>query len=208
MSRHRMVLLLIAMVCFFFLLAGNSLLPVTDPVESNYALTAKEMLASGDWISPQIYGTYWYDKPIFLYWLLCLSYSVFGVTDFAARLPSALFGTFSVVIAVWYMLRRYQRTVPALLLAAMTATSLEVWAVSHSIITDQMLFAFTAAAMFFAYIGLTEGKKNFVIAAYAAAACAVLTKGPVGIVLPGLFLLVFIALRRNTTYLKRLFPPL
>ena len=208
MSRRRIVLFVIAIVCFLFLLTGNSLLPVTDPVESNYALTAKEMVASGDWISPQIYGSYWYDKPIFLYWLLCLSYSVFGFTDFAARLPSALFGTLSVVIAAWYMLRRYQRIMPALLLAAMTATSLEVWIISHSIITDQMLFAFTAATMFFAYIGLTEGKKAFVIAAYAAAALAVLTKGPVGIVLPGLFLLVFIALRRNTTYLKRLFPPL
>lgn len=208
MSRHRIVLFLVAIICFLFLLTGNSLLPVTDPVESNYTLTAKEMVVSGDWISPQIYGMYWYDKPIFIYWLLCLSYSIFGFTDFAARLPSALFGTISVVIAAWYMMRRYQRVVPALLLAAMTVTSLEVWAVSHSIITDQMLFAFTAATMFFAYIGLTEGKKNFVIAAYAAAAFAVLTKGPVGIVLPGLFLLVFIALRRNTTYLKRLFPPL
>ena len=205
--RHRSVLIALALGCLLFLLAGNSLLPVTDPVESNYALTAKEMVLSGDWISPQIYGTYWYDKPIFLYWLLCLSYSLFGFTDFAARLPSALFGTLSVIIAAWYMLRRYDRIWLALLLAAMTVTSLEVWVVSHSIITDQMLFAFTAATMFFAYIGLTEGKKNFVIAAYAAAALSVLTKGPVGIVLPGTFLLVFIALRRNTTYAKRLFPP-
>ena len=191
--RHRSVLIALALGCLLFLLAGNSLLPVTDPVESNYALTAKEMVLSGDWISPQIYGTYWYDKPIFLYWLLCLSYSLFGFTDFAARLPSALFGTLSVIIAAWYMLRRYDRIWPALLLAAMTVTSLEVWVVSHSIITDQILFAFTAATMFFAYIGLTEGKKNFVIAAYAAAALSVLTKGPVGIVLPGTFLLVFIA---------------
>ena len=205
--RHRTTLMVLAIGCFLFLLAGNSLLPVTDPVESNYALTAKEMVLSGDWISPQIYGSYWYDKPIFLYWLLCLSYSVFGFTDFAARFPSALFGTLSAVIAAWYMLRRYQRIWPAVLLAVMTVTSLEVWVVSHSIITDQMLFAFTAATMFFAYIGLIEGKKGFIIAAYAAAALSVLTKGPVGIVLPGLFLLVFIALRRNTVYLKRLFPP-
>ena len=42
--RHRTVLFLVAVVCFLFLLAGNSLLPVTDPVESNYALTAKEMV--------------------------------------------------------------------------------------------------------------------------------------------------------------------
>ena len=94
-----------------------------------------------------------------------------------------------------------------LIVAAMTVTSLAVWAISHSIITDQMLFFFTSAAMFFAYIGLTEGKKWYVVAAYVMAGFAVLTKGPVGIVLPGTFLLVFIALRRNTQYIKRLFPP-
>lgn len=205
--RHRYILCLFAVCCFLFLLAGNSYLPITDPVESNYALTAKEMVLSGDWISPQIYGTYWYDKPIFLYWLLCLSYSVFGFTDFAARFPSALFGTASALIAVWYMLRQYRHLGLALLFGCMTITSLAVWAISHSIITDQMLFFFTAGTLFFAYIGLTEGKKGYIIAAYAMAGLAVLTKGPVGIVLPGLFLLLFVAIRRNMTYFKRLFPP-
>ena len=65
--KHRPVFFLLAVLCFLFLLLGNSQLAVTDPVESNYALTAKEMVLSGDWISPQIYGTYWFDKPIFIY---------------------------------------------------------------------------------------------------------------------------------------------
>lgn len=205
--KHRPVFFLLAVLCFLFLLLGNSQLAVTDPVESNYALTAKEMVLSGDWISPQIYGTYWFDKPIFIYWMLCISYTLCGFTDFASRLPGALFGTASVVLAAWYMLRRTGRMTAALVVAAMTVTSLAVWAISHSIITDQMLFFFTSAAMFFAYIGLTEGKKWYVVAAYVMAGFAVLTKGPVGIVLPGTFLLVFIALRRNTQYIKRLFPP-
>lgn len=157
--KHRPVFFLLAVLCFLFLLLGNSQLAVTDPVESNYALTAKEMVLSGDWISPQIYGTYWFDKPIFIYWMLCISYTLCGFTDFASRLPGALFGTASVVLAAWYMLRRTVMTA-ALIAAAMTVTSLAVWAISHSIITDQMLFFFTSAAMFFAYIGLTEGKNG------------------------------------------------
>lgn len=158
--KHRPVFFLLAVLCFLFLLLGNSQLAVTDPVESNYALTAKEMVLSGDWISPQIYGTYWFDKPIFIYWMLCISYTLCGFTDFASRLPGALFGTASVVLAAWYMLRRTGRMTAALIVAAMTVTSLAVWAISHSIITDQMLFFFTSAAMFFAYIGLTEGKNG------------------------------------------------
>lgn len=47
-------------ICFLFLyLVGNSLLAVTDTAEANYAQTAKEMVLSGNWISPQIYGQYW-----------------------------------------------------------------------------------------------------------------------------------------------------
>lgn len=198
---------LVGLCCFLFFTAGNGSLFITDPVESNYALTAKEMVLSGDWISPQIYGTYWFDKPIFIYWMLALSYSLCGFTDFAARLPGALFGTAAVVLAAWYMLRRTGRTAAALVMAAMTATSLEVWAISHSVITDHMLFFFTSAAMFFAFIGLTEGKKGCVAAAYVMAGFAVLTKGPVGIVLPGAFLLLSAALLRNKEYAKRLFPP-
>lgn len=64
---------LILLSAFLFLL-GNSLVPVTDTAEANYALTSKEMVLSGDWLSPQIYGRYWYDKPIFYYWMLSASF--------------------------------------------------------------------------------------------------------------------------------------
>ena len=57
--------LFLAAVFALLFLAGNELAAVTDTAESNYALTAKEMVLSGDWMSPRIYGHYWYDKPIF-----------------------------------------------------------------------------------------------------------------------------------------------
>ncbi len=59
------VLLILSLVLY---LAGNNLLSVTDTAEANYAETAREMVLSGHWISPQIYGHFWYDKPIFYYW--------------------------------------------------------------------------------------------------------------------------------------------
>ena len=63
LSRLTPVMFIVWLVFYMF---GNNMLPITDPVESNYALTAKEMVLSGDWLSPQIYGTYWYDKPIMI----------------------------------------------------------------------------------------------------------------------------------------------
>ena len=74
--KARSLLLAIAIVSLLFFLTGNASLPITDPVESNYALTAKEMVLSGDWISPRIFDTFWYDKPIFIYWMLSLSYTL------------------------------------------------------------------------------------------------------------------------------------
>lgn len=79
---------LAALLLFF----GNGQLWITDSVESNYALTAKEMVLSGDWISPQIYGNYWYDKPVFFYWLTAAGFKIFGFNEFAARFFPALFG--------------------------------------------------------------------------------------------------------------------
>ena len=73
LSRLTPVLFVVWLV---FFMVANNILPVTDPVESNYALTAKEMVLSGNWLSPQIYGTYWYDKPIMIYWLIALAFNL------------------------------------------------------------------------------------------------------------------------------------
>ena len=93
--------LLLFLVTALLLFTGNSSLLVTDSVESNYALTAKEMVLSGDWLSPQIYGHYWYDKPVFFYWLTALSYKLFGFTEFASRFFPAVFGMASIVLLGW-----------------------------------------------------------------------------------------------------------
>lgn len=91
----------------YLYLIGNALIPVTDTAEANYALTAREMVLSGDWLSPQIYGRYWYDKPIFFYWELALSFAVFGFNDWAARFPSAVLGCVNVLFLFWFARRAY-----------------------------------------------------------------------------------------------------
>ena len=86
MNRNWLAVLTAVLALVFFLLY-NQVLPVTDPVEANYALTAREMLESGDWLSPRIYGAYWFDKPVMTYWLLASSFAAFGLNEWAARLP-------------------------------------------------------------------------------------------------------------------------
>lgn len=205
--KNRTLFALLALLCFLFLCVGTAGLAVTDPVESNYAMTAKEMVQSGNWMSPQIFNTYWYDKPIFLYWMISLSYTLFGITDFSARLPGVAAGTASALFLSWYILRRTHNKALAALGAGITVTTLSCWAISHSIITDSFLFLFSIGIYCFSFIGITEGKKRYVMAAYAMAALAVLTKGPIGIILPGTFLIVFALIMRNKTYGIRIFEP-
>lgn len=189
-----------------FLALASWLFPITDPVESNYALTAKEMVLSGDWMSPQIYGVYWYDKPIMVYWLLSLSYSLLGFNDFASRLPFLLCGALSASLLAYYVKRITHKRAAATWSAVMLVTSLEFWLISHAIITDSLLLLFTIPTLLSAYIGLYEGSTKHMTIAYGVAGLSCLTKGPVGLVLPGLFLLLWCGWMKKSIYWKRLFP--
>lgn len=77
-------------LALMFFAWGSHLLPVTDPVESNYALTAKEMVLSGNWLSPQIYGHFWFDKPAMVYWLMSNLIQPFRLYRFCLTSPCRL----------------------------------------------------------------------------------------------------------------------
>lgn len=73
----------------------------------------------------------------------------------------------------------------------MLALSFEFWIISHAIITDSILLLFAIPTLLSAYIGVMEGSRKHLIIAYAAAGFACLTKGPVGLVLPGILLVLW-----------------
>ena len=184
--------------------------PITDTVESNYALSAVNMLQHQSYLSPMIYDQYWYDKPIFTYWLLMTSFSLFGISDFAARLPFILCAALNGMFMYYGMRLIAKRRDLALWCAIMLGTSLEFWYISHAILTDGYLFLFTQGILYFAYLGL-RGRHvtRHMMLAYASAGLAVLTKGPVGLILPGLILIAYVALfQRDTLTWQRLFHPL
>ena len=205
MSVPNRTLLLIFVSALSFYLLFNSQIPVTDPVEANYALTAKEMMESGDWLSPRIYGEFWFDKPVITYWLIGLSYVIFGVNEFAARFPSALFSAGSVTLAYWFAFRLYGHRQVAFLAALVLGTSLEYWVLARMIITDAILFFFTSTALASFYLGLRHQRQGWFILAYASTGLAVLTKGPVGLVLPGMIVGAYVLVSRQWNLLSRLY---
>lgn len=196
---------LIFLLALAIYLPLNSYLPITDPVESNYALTAKEMLLSGDWLSPRIYGQFWFDKPVMIYWLIAISYKIFGITEFAARFPAGLFSAGSVALAYWVANRLFRSNQAGILSAIVLATSLEFWLLARMIITDAVLFFFSSLSLVAFYFGLQEEKKLWYIIAYGTAGLSVLTKGPIGLLLPGLIVFSYIIITRQWRFFTKLF---
>lgn len=194
------------LISFFGYMFFNQAISITDPVESNYALTAKEMVLSADWVSPRIYGNVWFDKPIFFYWLTALSFQLFGFSEWAARLAPALFAAVGVVLLYWFVSKTNTRR-SALLAVVIMGTSFEYILLAKLVITDMVFFVFNCAALGFFYLGYVkmDGTKRWYLAAYVSMALAVLTKGPIGALLPTLVMLLVILLQRNWTELKEMY---
>ena len=173
----------------------NAYLPITDPVESNYVLSAITMLKHNSWISPMIYDQVWYDKPPLTYWALMITYKLFGISDFTSRIPNTLVAGASVAFMYHIVYRMSKNVSISVLCAILLMSTLQFWYISHAVITDGFLFFFSLAIFGYSYLAFAKNDKYSIVKAYGAAALAVVTKGPVGIVLPGLILLLFIAIR-------------
>ena len=197
------VTILCLVVLYFW---GNGALAVTAPVEVNYAQTAKEMLTAGDWFSPQIYGNYWYDKPIFFYWELIAAFSMFGMTDFAARFFPALFAAAGLLLTYAFARRLYdERT--AFWATIILGTGVLYSILAKLILTDMSLFVFFGGTLGAFFLGYHERQKKYFYIAYVCAGLGVLTKGPVGFLLPGLVILVFLLVQRDLSALGRIALP-
>ena len=177
-------------------LLGNNMLTITDPVECNYAETAREMVLSGDYFSPQIFGNFWFDKPILFYWELIAAFKLFGFTDFATRLAPTLMMGVALGLLYWWGRRLYNSTV-AFVAALIMATSLESWYVGHAVITDMTLLVTVSFTLIAFYCGYRERNYNWYYASWFSAALAVLDKGPIGLCLPGLIILLFLLWQRD-----------
>ena len=194
-------LFIFALVLFF---TGSWLLPITDPTESVYALTAKEMLAAGDWLSPRIYGDFWFDKPIMFYWELLIAYKIFGVGEFASRFFPAVFATLGMFLTYFFGAKLYDKKI-GFAAAIILATSLEYWYLSHAVITDMTLLVMFSLTLMTFYMGYREKNPRLYLISFAASGVAVLTKGPIGFFLPGLIILIFLAWQKDLSHLKEIF---
>lgn len=198
----RYLAVLLAVSAFLFLFGlGN--MALTDPDETFYAQSAREMHESNEWVTPTIFGNPQFEKPVMYYWLIELSYEVFGVSEFAARFPSAVFGVIG-VLGIYLLGRLLFSPLCGLIAGLLTATSVEYLVLARGCVTDMVLSVFILLCLtFFVKAWLSEGGGGrFYVLSAVMAAFAVLTKGPIGLFIPAMVMLVYIASVRGW---KRLF---
>jgi 4-amino-4-deoxy-L-arabinose transferase-like glycosyltransferase len=183
-------IVLLAAFLFFTRLGAVGLFDADEPA---YAVAAREMQETGDWVTPTFNGQPRFDKPVLFYYLIVLAYAAFGVNEFAVRFWPALAGV-CLAVLVW---RLNDRHAPAGTWTAGLVFLLNplTWVSGRSAVTDMVLVLFLTGCLALAYTALTTTEAGACRRAWlGAAACsglAVLVKGPIGLVLPGLILVAF-----------------
>lgn len=168
--------------------------PLMDPDEPAYAETAKEMLRAGNYLSPRIFGDFWFDKPPMYYWLVIYSYKIFGVTEFAARFPAGLTAVLTVG-SLYYYVRKFFNESIAFNAGIVLASCINFFYMGKGAVTDTTLLLFMSTALY-AYL---DEDYYFM---YLCAALATLTKGPIGLVFPAAIAFFHMVITRNFKPLK------
>ncbi len=219
LAKRGTVLLFLVIVAIYFFGLGH--LPLVGPDEPRYAQVAREMFLRRDLVTPTLGGNAWFEKPALLYWMMIASFRVFGVTEWAARLPGAICGLLTVA-AVFVMGHRVEGNDDeanklqgfAFWSVLAAATMIGIVAFSRAVSFDIVLTMTTTWALAFyllddldAYPNRREKPRHrLLVGFYIFVGLSLLAKGLVGIVIPvgvlGLFHLFQRKLPRRKTLLS------
>jgi 4-amino-4-deoxy-L-arabinose transferase-like glycosyltransferase len=189
---------LILVVLYVCLFSGLGALGLLGPDEPRYAAIARAMAETHDWVTPRLWGTPWFEKPVLYYWAGGISMRIFGVSEFAARLPSALAALLAVLAVAWTALRSYGVRVAWFSLLILP-TSVAMIGFSRAASPDMLFTGLLTAAMAVAAEILQKPRPGPIlrVAFGFLLGAAVLAKGPAAVILAGGATLLWAALSRQ-----------
>lgn len=199
-SRAGLLAALLAFIIVWFGVLDHR--KIIKPDEGRYAEIAREMVATGDWLTPRLNGIKYFEKPALQYWATATAFKVFGQHEWTARLWPALTGFLGILLA-WWAGRRLFGAEAGMLAAITLATSLLYLAISHFNTLDMGLTFFLEAAVLGFVLAQRDGRR-WMLLAWAALALAVLSKGIVALVLTGGTLVLYSLLTRDFSPWRRL----
>jgi 4-amino-4-deoxy-L-arabinose transferase-like glycosyltransferase len=187
--------ILILATLYFCYFSHLGAIGFVGPDEPRYAWIARDMLESADWVTPRLYGKPWFEKPPLFYWGAAASFKLFGVSEAAARLPSAISALLATLALAWLALRLYGAETARWLLLLLPAT-VGMIGFSHAAATDMPFSGMLSIAMVCAAVvlGLTRNENTPILPRTPWLALilfgfflglAVLAKGPAAIILSG-----------------------
>ena len=194
-------------------LASLGLRPLFNPDEGRYAEIPREMLAGGDWVIPHLNGLAYAEKPPLQYWATALSYRLFGINEFAARLYCALCALGTIAL-VWLIARREGGEQAAWRAAAVLSGMLVFGVLGHLLTLDMSLtFYLTLSLAGFLFAQPAAGEaassaasRRWMLVAWAAAALGVMTKGIIAAAIPAAVLILYSLWTRDFAAWRRLRP--
>src|SRR5690242_13811637 len=196
---------LIFTLVWFATLGGRRLL---NPDEGRYAEIAREMVATGDWVTPRLDGLKYFEKPPLQYWLTAASFEAFEQDEWTARLPGAIAGflTVAVIAATGAALAG---AAAGLYAGLALAGSVWLFGISHLVTLDALLtFWLTLSLCAFLRAQHAHASpsqvRRWMLLAYAAAAGGVLTKGLVALLIPFGTLVIYTLATRDRGPWRRL----
>jgi 4-amino-4-deoxy-L-arabinose transferase-like glycosyltransferase len=198
-----LVLLVLCCALFFGRLGVPGL---TDPDEGRYAEIAREMLVTGDYLTPHLNFLPYLEKPPLVYWLTAASLKLGGQNEFAARAIPAV-SAVGGVLAVFWLAGTLWGPRTGFWAGLITATSSGYFLLARLLTLDMSLTCFLTWAMALAYVAVRNQKRRYLWWAYLAMGLAVMTKGPVGVALPALIFFIWFAIQKRWWDFRQLWHP-
>jgi hypothetical protein len=167
--------------------------PLLDDADSTHAEAAREMYSTGDWVTLHVNGVRYLEKAPMLYWLDTISFHIFGVNEFATRLPDTL-AMLALALLAWRWGRRAFGERAGVYASMFVATTAGFYLFSRMQIPEPLLALFISTSLYLFITALEDGDRWRWYGGYACMALAVLTKGLLALVVVGGTSVLFLAL--------------
>ena len=200
-------LLLLLLAAFFAIGLGSY--PLQVPDEARYSEIPREMVATGDYVTPRLNGVKYFEKPVLFYWLQASSIKLFGFNEWSLRMWTALLALVGCVLTYQLARRLYDRPT-GLASTVVLASSLLYFLMGHTITLDMAVSVFVTgmlASFLLAIRSPLPSKQRFAwsMGCYAFAAAAVLTKGLMGLLVPGAVMFLWLCLTWQWGVLRHIY---
>jgi 4-amino-4-deoxy-L-arabinose transferase-like glycosyltransferase len=203
MNKDVKYILVLIILAYFFFFFGNGLVSLTSPDEVFYVQTAKEMLKHHSWMTPILFDEPQFEKPILIYWLLRIAFLIFGISSFSARFFPACFALGGIIAVYFFAKLLFREEKKGFVSASVLLSSCLYIGLARTVFTDMVFSVLILFSLLGFYWGYRDErhKRTGILLFFVSGALAVLTKGPLGLLIPFMSVIVFLLLARRIRFI-------